>query len=540
MSSRISGASEMVRYLRSAHRAVLIVLAMLVTSIAATPTPVPTGPPSGDRDALVALYNATDGPNWSKSLNWLTDMPLDTWYGVTTDEGGRVTELSLQDNRLGGQLTAELINLSNLTALRLVGNELGGEIPPEIGRLTTLSVLDLGWNHFTGQIPPELGSLSNLTRLDLAHNQLSGPIPPEIGNLSNLTELFLDGNQLSGQIPAELGRLFKLIRLYLSGNQLSGETPAELGRLSNLQRLLVYGNRLSGTLPPGLAKLSAMEHLHFRDNAGLCAPADDAFQEWLMDRSTSSGDVCPPGSRYADREALVALYYATNGGRWYEKAKANWLSHMPLNTWHGVTTDASGRVIEVDLRDLRPGGQIPVELGNLFELRVLKLGITFSIELSQMLRSPAVGGQIPPELGKLSKLEVLDLFMLLDGQIPPELGKLSKLEVLDLSANRLSGQIPPELGSLTDLTTLYLHTNQLSGPIPPELGRLANLTTLYISQNQLSGALPMTLVGLRAIMYFGFEDNAGLCAPADDSFQDWLRGIMSTSGPNCPESSTSG
>ena len=180
MSARFFAGSEIVRYTGSAHRVVLIVLAILVTSIAATPTPVPTSSPFGDRDALVALYNTADGQNWSKSLNWLTDMPLDTWYGVTTDDGGRVTELSLQDNRLGGQLPAELTNLSNLTALRLVGNELGGEIPPEIGRLTNLSVLDLGWNQLTGQIPPELGSLSNLTRLDLAHNQLSGKIPPEL------------------------------------------------------------------------------------------------------------------------------------------------------------------------------------------------------------------------------------------------------------------------------------------------------------------------------------------------------------------------
>ena len=37
-----------------------------------------------DRAALVALYEATDGPNWANSQKWLTDAPLREWYGVET------------------------------------------------------------------------------------------------------------------------------------------------------------------------------------------------------------------------------------------------------------------------------------------------------------------------------------------------------------------------------------------------------------------------------------------------------------------------
>ena len=32
----------------------------------------------GDRDALVALYNATGGPNWTNNSGWLTDAPFST------------------------------------------------------------------------------------------------------------------------------------------------------------------------------------------------------------------------------------------------------------------------------------------------------------------------------------------------------------------------------------------------------------------------------------------------------------------------------
>ena len=53
-----------------------------------------------DRAALVALYNATDGANWTDNTNWLSNETLSEWHGVTTDATGRVTVLSLSVNEL--------------------------------------------------------------------------------------------------------------------------------------------------------------------------------------------------------------------------------------------------------------------------------------------------------------------------------------------------------------------------------------------------------------------------------------------------------
>ena len=39
---------------------------------------------ANNREALVALYNSTGGANWERNDNWLSDEPLDTWYGVRT------------------------------------------------------------------------------------------------------------------------------------------------------------------------------------------------------------------------------------------------------------------------------------------------------------------------------------------------------------------------------------------------------------------------------------------------------------------------
>ncbi len=107
---------------------------------------------ASDRDAVAALYNVTDGPNWTNNTNRLSDKSIGHWYGVTADVHGRFLELDRFTNQLTGQMPSELNNLSNLTRL------------------------DLSWNQLSGSIPPELGSLSNLTYLSLGANQLSEEI----------------------------------------------------------------------------------------------------------------------------------------------------------------------------------------------------------------------------------------------------------------------------------------------------------------------------------------------------------------------------
>ena len=215
-----------------------------------------------DRVALEALYRSTTGPQWRRSTHWLSDAPLDDWYGVAT-ELGNVTELDLEYNGLVGPL------------------------PPELGKLTNLAVLDLRYNDISGPLPPELGNLANLTKLDFGGSvfpldgRLSGPIPPELGKLANLTVLDLGANQLSGPIPPELGKLGRLRFLMLHTNRLTGPVPAELGRISPLQELtLSHNEEMEGPLPSELTSLRHLDAL-LAGGTELCAPADSDFQVWL-------------------------------------------------------------------------------------------------------------------------------------------------------------------------------------------------------------------------------------------------------------------
>jgi len=235
-----------------------------------------TAPPDEDDDttgtcnrltdslALMALYNSTNGANWTNT--WDLSQPMDTWYGVDLNDDGCVLNTILTNNNLVGIIPSEIGNLNNLALLYLYKNQLNGIIPSEIGNLNELVDLSLYTNQLTGSIPPELGNLTNLKALRLSSNQLSGNIAPELGNLVNLEELSLADNQLTGSIPPELGELAELRHLILGFNQLSGSIPPELGNLSSIRQLFMFENDLSGSIPPELGNIETLERLSINSN----------------------------------------------------------------------------------------------------------------------------------------------------------------------------------------------------------------------------------------------------------------------------------
>jgi len=230
-----------------------------------------------DRAVLVRLYNATDGPNWVNSENWLTDAPLGEWYGVDTGDYERVVRLTLPgrwDSDIGrwvshglfGAIPPELANLTNLKVLDVRANNLTGPIPVELGSLRNLGRLMLDNNNLTGTIPTELGNLPSLQHLWLNWNNLTGTIPPELGNLPSLTDLWLNGNSLTGAIPPEIGNLASLGSLVLDNNNFAGTIPTELGNLAGLRYLNLDNNNLTGMIPAALGNLASLRYLYLANN----------------------------------------------------------------------------------------------------------------------------------------------------------------------------------------------------------------------------------------------------------------------------------
>ncbi|MYE05399.1 MAG: hypothetical protein F4Y00_10575, partial [Bacteroidetes bacterium SB0662_bin_6] len=205
-----------------------------------------------ERAALVALYDATGGDNWTENANWKSEEPVGEWYGVTV-ENGAVTEIYLHSNNLRGELPSEIGNLTRLEGLNLGDNSLSGAIPATIGNLTSLEVLYLRLNSLSGAIPAEIANSTSLEVLVLDNNSLSGAIPTEIGNLTNLRRLDLFNNSLSGAIPATIGNLTRLEELDL-GHNFTGAIPAEIWNLTRLVELSLGGN-FTGAIPAEIGNL---------------------------------------------------------------------------------------------------------------------------------------------------------------------------------------------------------------------------------------------------------------------------------------------
>lgn len=542
-----------------------------------------------DRQALVALYHATNGPSWRRSEYWLTDAPLGEWEGVETDAEGRVTSLHLRSNDLEGTLPRRLGALDRLRNLNLLGNDVGGPIPPELGRLVALTNLDLGVNRLTGRIPAELGLLLDLEELSLGGNRLSGSIPAELGDLAHLEDLYLYGNDLTGDIPPELGNLARLEDLFLSGNNLTGPIPPELGNLEALRRLTLYSNALSGSIPPelgNLAKLSTLL-LHLNDLTGEIPAALGQLGELRsleLGANYLTGRIPPELGRLTHLRKL----------------------HLNRNLLSGSIPAALGRLSELRELDVSRNeltGSLPAELGRLSELNHLSVydnGLSGPLpqELTRLPlelfwwhatdmcapRDPdfnswlasvgsyrggvdcrpearealialydALGGTDWANNANWLSAEPLSAWHgittdeednpvgldlggnALAGVIPREIGDLDRLQRLDLSGNRLTGGMPDALASLAALITLDLSRNQLTERPPSAFGNLEQLETLDLSHNEFSGALPTSFTNLGRLRDFRWNDS-GLCAPEPEWFQTWLRSIDNhVAGDNCSD-----
>lgn len=368
------------------------------------------------REILETLYYATDGPNWRRNDNWLTNEPLGNWHGVEANTGGGVLRLDLPQNGLAGEIPAEIGRLSALRVLDLRDNALRGSIPSDLGGLADLRQLLLHANRLEGEIPPELGSLAALRYLWLGENLLEGVIPSEFENLGQLIALELFSNRLTGSIPSGLGRLSALARLRLANNQLSGPIPAELGSLANLEWLSLWGNDLSGPIPAELGGL------------------DNVYSLWLWDNELTGTIPAALG----DLANLTAL----------------WLNDNELSGSIPPELGSLANLRQFDAGSNGLTGPIPRELGNIAALEHLSLG------------SNALTGPVPQELGSLASLTWLDLSAnRFSGALPGELGELEKLSGLVLNDNPgLAGPVPLSLGRLWSVGVFLAGGTDLCAP----------------------------------------------------------------------------
>ena len=534
-------------------------------------SPPPSSDSADDREVLTTFYNAAGGSGWTNNTNWLSDMSLDAWHGVTTDAVGRVTELRLPANNLEGTIPSELGRLVNLTLLHLNSNSLSGGIPSAIGGLVNLNELNLRDNgNLSGPLPIEATAITSLRILSLDGTRLCIPADAAfrlwldgIGTQSGVTfctegteqaadrgilvrffdttggpdwtnnnnwlsseplgawqglttdvagrvmELNLEGNNLTGVIPHEIGHLQSLRVMSLPRNSLSGEIPAEIGALSALRKLNLADNRLIGEIPSAITQLHSIESLELSQNE-------------------LSGGIPPEIGQLGNLIELLLQDNRLSGGIPPGIVNLGALKTLRLdeNQLTGAIPTEIGTMEALKTLDLgynEFSGGIPTEIGNLKAIETLNLGYN------------PLHGEIPTEIGKLITLRHLTIeISYLTGEIPTEIGNLEALETLNLGTNSLSGEIPSEIGNLGMLVYLNLRNNELSGGIPPEIGKLKSLYLLNLRENVfMSGPLPIEITGISTLwrlILWGTQ----LCAPDNDQFDEWLESIEQVAVDRCP------
>ena len=522
---------------------------------------------SADRAALVALYNATGGENWTRKTNWSSSVPVGEWSGVTTDGDGRVTRLNLSDKNLTGPLPPELGTMAHLEILQLNNNNLTGSIPPELGALTNLRILYLSANNLTGPLPPELGALTNLEILYLSANNLTGPLPSEFVNLVNLERLSIVRNNglcapadatfrawlatvdsFQGTVcsadRAALVALYnatggenwtrktnwsssvpvgewsgvttdgdgRVTRLNLSDKNLTGPLPPELGTMAHLEILQLNNNNLTGSIPPELGALTNLRILYLSAN-NLTGPLPAEFVNLV---NLERLDIFHNNGLCAPADATFRMWLATVESFRGAVCSADRAALVALYNATGGenwTFSANWNISTVG----EWSGVTTDDDGRVTHLSLFHKNLTGPLppELGTMahlesleLNNNNLTGSIPPELGALTNLRILHLNQNnLTGPLPPELGALTNLQGLYLGYNNLTGSIPPELGALTNLEILYLFHNNLTGPLPPELGTMAHLESLALSYNNLTGSIPPELGALTNLFSLTLDNN---------------------------------
>lgn len=147
-----------------------------------------------DSLALVALYNSTDGTNWTSDANWLSTR-VGLWEGVAI-VGNRVQTLALINNNLAGTIPDEFCDLSGLEYIFLNKNNLTGNLPSCIGNAVSINSIDLSDNHMEGPFPSVFATaMPNLADIWITNNGFTDF--PDLTGVVELSNLHVDGNRLT-------------------------------------------------------------------------------------------------------------------------------------------------------------------------------------------------------------------------------------------------------------------------------------------------------------------------------------------------------
>ncbi|MBR4854092.1 MAG: hypothetical protein IKU88_05140 [Alistipes sp.] len=178
-----------------------------------------------EREALIALYNATGGDYWKRNDNWCSDKPVSEWWGVSVyTDTGLVCMICLDENNLYGKITSEIFDgLTKCNHINLTYNCITSLEIKNHDHIQSISCGDTELSHI------HLENVDNLSHLGVNNCRLK---ELDVAGLTNLTALLCYNNQLS---TLDVKNNSKLVSLYCSNNNISSldvSNNQQLGHLS--------------------------------------------------------------------------------------------------------------------------------------------------------------------------------------------------------------------------------------------------------------------------------------------------------------------
>ena len=446
-------------------------------------------PASEDRAALVALYRATGGSGWANNQRndgkWLVDDPdssISEWYGVTTDDNGRVTKLELQGNNLVESVPDDLKLLTALELLRLEENDLW-ECMPKSDVLN--KALDAGLHEWRKDTERRFASHRGSEAAPLWEFVLFSAVLYAAEEIGGSAGKRIAQNRLSPSLSLGLPPCAPQPPLPSKWVDMGSQTT----KTDAMALLDIYNYYVGGGRNPRNPTTK------FDDGGGW--GQNGSFMTYVNNAEAAA---CPDANPFAGIHGV--------------KTKE-------INGCHRVTS------LSLDKRGLN--GEIPSDIARLWQLKFLNLS------------QNNLTGPIPAELGLLSNLHTLALNdNRLVGEIPEELGKLvggsvdrlliSGDLVLDLylQENYLEGTVPLELANIPHLRSIRIdpqyyvsngvrHSKNLEGCLPPNL------------ELDAYGVLPKALTNLASQSFDKVRDGVKILkTPSERSLDALTNELLST------------
>ncbi|PRP82068.1 hypothetical protein PROFUN_03758 [Planoprotostelium fungivorum] len=387
-------------YTRDAMRTTLFFVLLILCTTAAALF-------QAESDALRLLFDDMGGEHWINNTQWDNSTAnYCSYFGITCDGEGHVTEIQLTYNNLTGQLP-DLSDLSHLTVLDLGGgsgyfntylfdstifppNYLTGPFPDWVTK-TRLEYIDFYNHYFVGTLPDDLGNLVNLTYFSVGADRgggLYGPVPDSWMKLIHLKVLGLWANSFTSINLTRLNDMVELEYIEIGHNNFGGNLSQMIGTL-NLPKLIDFamaGNKFYGPIPD-LSRCTALQWILLDSNS-----FTGEFPEWTI--------------------TLPDLFSLT----------------MTNNLLTGT---------------------IPPSIGQMKSL------FYFYVSGNNM------NGELPDTWDQMTSLVDISVYANnFTGEIPPSIYRCTNLELLFMSNNRFTGVISPDIKSLKHMTFLVLGYNQ--------------------------------------------------------------------------------